>query len=109
LRKAALASVLAACFLTSCDPSHDVSIHNAFNEPVDLYSFERKPEYRLHVEPGQTITQGWPYGWGPPRRRIEALNAAGALIFCEIVTTGTDDLGKRGWRIEIGPGHPSCE
>jgi hypothetical protein len=84
-----------------------VSIHNGFDQGIDVYTFERTPQYRLHFEPGQTITQGWPYGWGPPQRRIEAINAAGVLIFCQIVIT--DDLDKRSWRIEVAPGHPRCE
>jgi len=84
-----------------------MTIHNGFSEAIDVYTYERTPQYRVHFEPGQTIAQGWPDGWGPSRRRIEAVNGAGTLIFCEILIT--DDLGKRGWRIDIAPGHPSCE
>ena len=102
---------LIACGIcvASCigDPTHGVSIHNGFGETIQVYTGQRTLEYRLNMAPGQTITQGWPYGWGPARRRIEAFNAAGMMVFCEIVIT--DDLGNRGWRIEVAPGHPSCE
>jgi hypothetical protein len=107
LRSTAIRFALVACCLTCGDPTHDVSIHNAFNQAIDVYTFERKPEYRLHFDPGQTITQGWPYGWGPAQRRVEAVNAVGTLIFCEIVITA--NLEKRGWRIEVAPGRPSCD
>lgn len=106
-RSFAQRAVLVGCLLLmACDPSQDVTLVNNTGEAIDVYQPERNPRYRLHMEANQSITQGWAYGWGPPKRLIAADNASGSELFCVIVTQA--DLDRLRRRIEIRRGVDEC-
>jgi hypothetical protein len=100
------AVLVAWAFLSACDPSRDVTLVNATGESIDVYQPAKEARYRLHMEVGQSITQGWAYGWGPPKRVIVADNASGAQLFCIVVTQA--DLDRLNQRVEIRPGVDQC-
>ena len=100
------AVLVAWAFLSACDPSRDVTLVNATGESIDVYQPVKEAKYRLHIEVGQSITQGWAYGWGPSKRLIAADNASGTQLFCIVVTQA--DLDRLNQRIEIRPGVDQC-
>jgi hypothetical protein len=118
-RSAAIASVLlmlivvlASCGLipTLGDPTRTVTVRNTFSEPVDLYTLERKPNYRVRLAAGQSFSQGWmfPISADDRRvRRVEADTLQGDHVFCLDVTY--EVLVRRNWTIEVSPGHPRCD
>lgn len=109
-------SLVAIC-LTACgfvgpvgDLTRAVRIRNHMDVPVVEYSYGRRDaRYRERLAVGESIVQTWMYPISPGdsrKRRIEADDEAGTLVFCSDV--GYEDLVKSEWRVDIAPGHERC-
>ena len=95
------------------DNSHSVVIKNETGEAVILYDCDRSaPACRKPMAAGQILLNAWviPFptkeGRIPGRRRIEADDLDGNLVFCRIYAY--EELVASGWEIRIVKGELAC-